>query len=94
MAHLAGKLIENIKRKQGDELGIDDCDVMCVKIAGLCHDLGIISYIAQLFQDDELLIFKVMAHSLIYGTSVFIRRNGRYIKLEIFIPTIICILFI
>ncbi|XP_019636902.1 PREDICTED: deoxynucleoside triphosphate triphosphohydrolase SAMHD1-like [Branchiostoma belcheri] len=38
--HLAGCLITEIQSKQGDHLPITDEDVLCVKIAGLCHDLG------------------------------------------------------
>ncbi|KAI0241262.1 Deoxynucleoside triphosphate triphosphohydrolase SAMHD1, partial [Lamellibrachia satsuma] len=36
---LAGQLIETLKFKQ-PELNITDGEVLCVKIAGLCHDLG------------------------------------------------------
>lgn len=36
---LAGQLIETLKFKQ-PELNITDREVLCVKIAGLCHDLG------------------------------------------------------
>ena len=39
MAHLAGKLVEKIHAKQ-PELEITPRDILCVKIAGLCHDLG------------------------------------------------------
>ena len=36
---MAGELVETLKAKQ-PELGITDKDVLCVKMAGLCHDLG------------------------------------------------------
>jgi HD superfamily phosphohydrolase len=36
---LAGKLATSIKHAQ-PQLGISDLDVLCVRIAGLCHDLG------------------------------------------------------
>jgi HD-GYP domain-containing protein (c-di-GMP phosphodiesterase class II) len=39
VAHLAEKLAKNIKEAQ-PYLGISDIDVLCVKVAGLCHDLG------------------------------------------------------
>ncbi|XP_078493134.1 deoxynucleoside triphosphate triphosphohydrolase SAMHD1-like [Ciona intestinalis] len=37
--HLAGELVKLLKRKQSG-LNIEDKDVLCVQIAGLCHDLG------------------------------------------------------
>ncbi|KAK7043859.1 hypothetical protein VNI00_008024 [Paramarasmius palmivorus] len=39
VAHLARKLVENLRRAQPD-LDITDRDIECVEIAGLCHDLG------------------------------------------------------
>ena len=38
-AHLGGKLASRL-REQQPELGIDDSDILCVQLAGLCHDLG------------------------------------------------------
>ena len=39
VGYLAGELAETLQRKQR-ELDITDADVLCVKLAGLCHDLG------------------------------------------------------
>ena len=38
-AHLGGKLASRLREIQ-PELGITDVDVLCVQLAGLCHDLG------------------------------------------------------
>merc|ERR1719163_2669319 len=38
-AHLAYEMIKGIKARQ-PELGTTDEDVLCVMLAGLCHDLG------------------------------------------------------
>ena len=39
VCHLAGELVETLQKTQ-QGLKISDKDVLCVKIAGLCHDLG------------------------------------------------------
>ena len=39
MCHLAGELVETLKMKQ-PELGITRDDVLCIKMAGLCSNLG------------------------------------------------------
>ncbi|XP_037832975.1 deoxynucleoside triphosphate triphosphohydrolase SAMHD1 isoform X2 [Kryptolebias marmoratus] len=39
VAFLAGQLVQHLKEKQ-PELDITERDVLCVQIAGLCHDLG------------------------------------------------------
>ena len=36
---MAGELVETLKTRQ-PRLGITNKDVLCVKMAGLCHDLG------------------------------------------------------
>nr|XP_039257753.1 deoxynucleoside triphosphate triphosphohydrolase SAMHD1-like [Styela clava] len=38
-AHLAGKLVRHLKKNQPN-LKINEKDILCVEIAGLCHDLG------------------------------------------------------
>ena len=41
VAHFAEKTLRTLMRNQ-PELDITEVDVLCVKVAGLCHDLGII----------------------------------------------------
>lgn len=37
---MCGKLIDTLHELQGEEIEITEQERLCVKIAGLCHDLG------------------------------------------------------
>ena len=39
VSYLAGKLLRRLKINQ-PELEVQERDILCVEIAGLCHDLG------------------------------------------------------
>jgi HD superfamily phosphohydrolase len=39
VAHLARTFVQSLRQEQ-PELDITDADVLCIEIAGLCHDLG------------------------------------------------------
>ena len=40
VAHLAERFVKLLRKNQS-YLSITDADITCVKVAGLCHDLGI-----------------------------------------------------
>ena len=40
VCHLARQLLESLQRRHNDELDLTDEDILCVQMAGLCHDLG------------------------------------------------------
>ena len=54
VCYLAGEFARTLQTKR-PELNITDKEVLCVEIAGLIHDLGIISN------------FKTMANNLVIG---------------------------
>ena len=39
VCYLAGEFIESLQQRQRD-LNITDSDILCIKLAALCHDLG------------------------------------------------------
>lgn len=39
MCYLAGKFVKQLKKRQ-PELGITDYDVLCVRVAALCYNMG------------------------------------------------------
>ena len=41
VCHVAGEFVRMLQRNQTKQLGITPKEVLCVKMAGLCHDLGI-----------------------------------------------------
>lgn len=70
VGYLAGELVETLQRKQ-PELDISDKDVLCVKIAGLCHDLGrCTSYLEQLAPTLQYTVLYVDSASTLDSVSV------------------------
>lgn len=49
VCYIAGEFIESLQYRQ-PQLGINNCDVLCIKIAALCHDIGHGPF-SHLFQD-------------------------------------------
>lgn len=48
--YLAGELLAHLRQRQ-PSLNITDKDVLCVQMAGLCHDLGLFSWIFLLVRE-------------------------------------------
>ena len=74
VCHVAGKLVETLQRKQQSELDITNKDVLCVKIAGLCHDLGMnwfisICIIPEFYPNCVDQHIQVVAHFLMFLKS-------------------------
>ena len=40
VAYLAGRFVNELKKSYEGSEGIGEIDVLCVQIAGLCHDIG------------------------------------------------------
>ena len=89
---LAGQLIETLKSKQ-PELNITDREVLCVKIAGLCHDLGMCSVAANIGVSRKYVRFVVLMDVCypVYLTCIFYRlANCDDCLLQATDPSLIC----
>ena len=64
VCHLAGQLLHALQKRQ-PELGITPQDILCVQIAGLCHDLGESSD-RCLIKEQFVSLFKVTVPFLIF----------------------------
>ena len=63
VSYLAGKMVERLRKKQ-PELGITEEEVLCVQIAGLCHDLGIQQLTYQLQECTSVHILQVIDYCI------------------------------
>ena len=52
--HLCGELIDRLKRLHQGEFEIIDKECLCIRIAGLCHDLGHGPFISSCLYDSVL----------------------------------------
>uniref|UniRef100_UPI0009B33FF9 deoxynucleoside triphosphate triphosphohydrolase SAMHD1-like n=1 Tax=Monopterus albus TaxID=43700 RepID=UPI0009B33FF9 len=66
VAYLAGELAKALKTKQ-PELGITNEDILCVQIAGLCHDLGCVTRYLECGETTVVGVFILTVHRLICG---------------------------
>lgn len=72
VAFLAEKMVENIRAHQ-PWLGITKTDVLCVKIAGLCHDLGHGPF-SHVF--DGIFVSTLKRHRLVSDTFTWTHEQG------------------
>ena len=61
VCHIAGEFVELLQKKQ-PELGITGVDVLCVKMAGLCHDLGELGHLHYSYMHKQILISPHTGH--------------------------------
>lgn len=65
VCHLAWQLVTSLKDRQ-PELEISEPDILCVKIAGLCHDLGIIPMVKMVSLRYRLRSYNCFFFTLFY----------------------------